>query len=108
MTEQIYQRLQTTPTILAEFCQQWQIIELDAFGSILTDNFNPHSDVDLLVRFHPDAKIGLLDLETIESELQKLFNRPVDLVSKRAIECSHNWIRRQNILGNAQRIYVTR
>jgi len=30
--------------------------------------------------------------------------RPVDLVTKRAIERSHNWIRRQNILGNAKTI----
>ena len=90
MNEQIYQRLQTTPTSLAQFCQQWQIIEPDAFGYILTDDFNSNSDVDLLATFHPEAKIGLLDLETIESELKKLLNRPVDLVSKRAIKCSHN------------------
>ncbi len=31
----------------------------------------------------------------------------VDIVSKKAIEFSHNWIRRQNILGNYQVLDAT-
>jgi predicted nucleotidyltransferase len=108
MIQQIYQRLQIAPTVLTNFCEKWKISELSVFGSILRDDFNANSDVDLLVTFYPQAKITLFDLETIEMELKKLFLRDVDLVSKRAIERSHNWIRRQNILGNAQIIYVTR
>ncbi len=94
--EQIYQRLQISPATLAKVCKQWQITELAVFGSILRDDFNLNSDIDLLVTFHPEARITLFGLEAIEIGFQKIFQRPVDLVTKRAIERSHNWIRRQN------------
>lgn len=89
-------------------CQQWGIIELALFGSILRDDFNPTSDVDFLVTFQPENNISLLDLETLEEQLEKLLNRSVDIVTKKAIEKSDNWIRRRNILENAEVIYVKR
>ena len=41
-------------------------------------------------------------------ELETLFDRNVDLVSKTAIIADPNYIRRQNILGSARTIYVER
>jgi len=35
-----------------------------------------------------------------------LLEREVDLLTKKSIEQSHNWIRRQEILGTAQVVYV--
>lgn len=102
------QRLNIQPNQLQEFCQQRQITELALFGSVLRDDFNPQSDIDILVSFAKEAKITFFDLDTIESQLSKLFNRPVDLVTKQAIEQSHNWIRRNNILNNAKVIYEQR
>ncbi|MGK7942242.1 MAG: nucleotidyltransferase family protein [Crocosphaera sp.] len=89
-------------------CIKWQIIEFALFGSVLRDDFNSNSDIDCLVSFEPDQRISLLDLETLEEQLQLLFNRPVDVVSKKAIEQNDNWIRRQNILNNYEVIYVKR
>jgi hypothetical protein len=91
---------------IAEFCQRWKIDELALFGSALRDDFRSDSDIDLLVTFAPDAKKGLFELAQMQTELENLFGRDVDLVSKRAIERSQNWIRRQNILETAQVIYV--
>jgi predicted nucleotidyltransferase len=91
-----------------QICQQWQIEELALFGSVLREDFNPASDIDVLVSFAESAKITFFDLDTIEQQLSKLFNRSVDLVTKRAIEQSHNWIRKKNILENAQIIYEQR
>lgn len=88
------------------FCDRWQIIELALFGSILRDDFRPDSDIDLLVTFAPEADWSLLDHATMQQELARLLNRAVDLVSKRAIERSHNWIRRQEILTTTQVIYA--
>jgi hypothetical protein len=88
------------------FCDRWQITELALFGSILRDDFCPDSDIDLLVTFALEADWGLLDHAKMQQELVSLLNRSVDLVSKRAIERSHNWIRRQEILNTAQVIYV--
>ncbi len=104
----IYSRLQTKESIIHDFCQKWQITELSVFGSILTDKFNQNSDVDILVKFSPEARIYLFDLENMESELKLILGRDVDIVSQKAIQLSNNWIRRQNILGNYQILYITR
>lgn len=89
-------------------CQQWHIEELALFGSVLREDFNPNSDIDVLVSFAEDAKITFFDLDYLEQKLSELFNRPVDIVTKRAIEQSHNWIRKKNILENAKIIYEQR
>ena len=93
---------------IIEFCQRWKITEFSLFGSVLRDDFRPDSDIDVLITFAPDAKRGLLTLAKMKYELEDLLGREVDLVSKHAIESSHNWIRRQEILGTAQVIYVER
>lgn len=93
---------------LKKLCQHWQIIELSLFGSILREDFNADSDIDLLVKFSEEAKITFFDLDVIEQQLSKLFHRPVDVVTKSAIEQSHNSIRRKNILENSKLIYEQR
>ena len=91
---------------LASFCKRWRITELTLFGSALRDDLRPDSDVDVLVSFAPDAHWSLMDLVTMEDELESLLGRDVDLVSRRGIERSANWIRREAILGTAEPIYV--
>lgn len=91
---------------LSTFCQRWAITELALFGSILRPDFGPDSDVDVLVTFHPQSHPTLLDLTLMEDELSALLKRPVDLMSKRAIEKSPNYLRRQQILDSAQVIYA--
>ncbi len=93
---------------IAKICQNLQIVELALFGSVLREDFNLDSDIDVLVSFAEDARITFFDLDTIEQELSNLFNRPVDVVTKEAIEQSHNWIRKKNILENSQVIYEQR
>ena len=88
------------------FCKRWQVSELSLFGSALRDDFHPDSDIDLLIAFDSSADWGLLDHAKMQQELAHLLKRDVDLVSKRAIERSSNWIRRQEILSTAQIIYA--
>ena len=88
------------------FCQQWEIVELAFFGSVLRDDFGPDSDVDVLVRFHPETRHTLFDMVTMEEELKRILGRKVDLVSRRGIEMSRNYIRRKAILGSAEVIYA--
>jgi predicted nucleotidyltransferase len=63
---------------LAEFCRRHHIRRLALFGSILRDDFGPHSDVDILVEFDPGhvPGFGMVDLE---DELSSLVGRKVDL-----------------------------
>ena len=81
-----------------KFCQQWQIIELSLFGSILREDFHGDSDIDILVAFAPTADWSLLDRAQMQEELEAVLSRRVDLISKRAIDRSSNPIRR---LGNS-------
>src|SRR6266496_113663 len=91
---------------LAEFCRRWKVSELAFFGSVLRDDFRPSSDIDLLVSFSPRAKITLFDLVRMQNELKEIFGREVDLVERRAIEKSENYIRRKSILSNSKVIYA--
>lgn len=99
-------RLAVDEAQLGELCRQWQIVSLEVFGSALRDDFGPASDIDLLVTFAPDAHHGLFSLEQIEEELTELFGRKVDLATRRSVEQSHNWIRRNAILSSAVPIYA--
>lgn len=49
-----------------------------------------------------------MDLVRIQQELEDLTGRKVDLIEKRSIIDSHNWLRRQNILNTAKVIYESR
>jgi predicted nucleotidyltransferase len=99
-------RLALDRTRISEFCLRWQIRELSLFGSILRDDFRADSDVDVLISFESDARWGLLDHAQMEGELADIIGRHVDLVTRRAVESSGNWIRRREILESAQTFYV--
>jgi len=64
---------------LAEFCRRNHIRRLALFGSVLRDDFRPDSDVDVLVEFEPNARVGLLTLAGMKIELSELLGRKVDL-----------------------------
>lgn len=93
---------------LADFCQRWHISEFALFGSVLRRNFAPDSDLDILATFAPGADWGLLDHLRMEQELASMLGRKIDLFNKRAVEQSHNWIRRQEILNTSEVVYVRR
>ena len=104
----LYDRLGITPKQLSDFCERWKVAELALFGSILRDDFQADSDIDVLVSYQPTAERGLFEKMHMKQELEMLCDRDVDLISKKAIERSQNWIRRQNILDSAEVIYVAR
>jgi predicted nucleotidyltransferase len=76
------------------------------FGSAIRDDFQPHSDADVLVTFAPEAEWGLLEHIAMEEELSEILSRKVDIVNRLAIERSTNWIRRKVILDTAEPYYV--
>ena len=88
------------------FCTRWKIKELSVFGSILRDDFRPESDIDVLVTFAPKVSWKVDDILEMKEELRKIFARPVDLVERRLIESSPNYIRRNHILNHLETIYV--
>jgi predicted nucleotidyltransferase len=93
---------------ISDFCRRWRITELALFGSVLRDDFDGESDLDILVAFAPDADWSLLDHVKMEQELEALLDRKVDLLSRRSVERSHNWLRRREILDTAEVVYASR
>jgi predicted nucleotidyltransferase len=108
MNTQLVKNINLPLPQIREFCQRWQIVEFALFGSVLRDDFRPDSDIDCLVVFAPNSQNSLLDLVTMEWQLEDIFHRKVDLASKQAVTESPNWIRRKAILNTAQVIYETR
>lgn len=71
---------------IAKFCQKNNIRQLSFFGSILRDDFNEKSDVDILVEFHPKADVGLFELYDMEQELSNIFEgRKVDINTENSL-----------------------
>jgi predicted nucleotidyltransferase len=91
---------------LAAFARRWRVKELALFGSALRDDFGPESDVDLLVTFEEGETWSRFDLAEMREELAEALGRPVDLIEKRAVEGSENWIRRRAILSTARTVYA--
>ncbi len=90
---------------ITAFCQRWNVAELALFGSVLRDEFRADSDVDVLVYFLPEANHSLFDMVRMHAELKQIFGREVDLVSRRGIEASRNYLRKQAILDSAEVVY---
>jgi uncharacterized protein len=93
---------------ITEFCDRWQVVEFSLFGSVLRDDFRPDSDVDVMVEFSSDAHPTFTTLEQMEEDLQQIFHRDIDLITRQGIETTRNYLRRQEILSSAQIIYVAR
>ena len=62
------------------FCRRNKISRLAFFGSVLRDDFDPDSDIDMLVEFLPEHVPGLFRMEELQDELSAMFGgRKVDL-----------------------------
>jgi len=91
---------------LRSLCSKWRIRCLAVFGSVLTPDFGPDSDVDLLVEFEPGEQWSLMDLVRAERQFAILFGRKVELVDRANLVRSSNWIRRDAILASARTIHA--
>src|SRR5258706_14995287 len=86
---------------LRDFCRRWRITEFSFFGSVVRDDFEPDSDVDVLVTFAPGALWTLAKWLEMQRQLETLFQRHVDLVERGAVEHSNNRFRKRAILSSA-------
>jgi uncharacterized protein len=91
---------------IRDFCQRWRITEMSIFGSVLRDDFRPDSDIDVLVSFETGAGWSLLDHVAMEDELARILDREVDLITRRGLERSRNYIRKAAILNSLEPLYV--
>ena len=95
-------------TAIAELCRRHHVTQLEVFGSAARgDDFDPAtSDADFLVAFAADADSDHDNYFELHRALVKVLDRDVDLVDRKAIEKSRNYIRRRHILEGAETVYV--
>ena len=90
---------------LKAFCESHRFVKLAVFGSALREDFGPESDVDLLVKFDPDADVSLFDQLQAQDEISPLFGgRRIDLVT---VDSLVRYIR-DRVLAEAELLYPRR
>ena len=87
---------------ISAVCRGYGVKELAVFGSVTREDLGPQSDIDVLVEFQADARIGLLRLADLNEELEGLLGRRVDLVTKPGLK-PHI---RPQVLREAQVVYA--
>ncbi len=87
---------------LAEICRRYHVLELAVFGSVLREDFRDGSDIDVLVEFDDDARIGFFEMARLQRELAAHFGHKVDVVPKGGL----NPVIRQPILDAAVVLYA--
>lgn len=87
---------------IAAICREYGVRELAIFGSALREDFNEQSDLDFLVQFEPDARVGFMELAGLQFAIEDVVGRPVDLVPKNGLKP----LIRDDVLDSAQIIYA--
>lgn len=85
------------------FCRKWLVEELAVFGSALREGFREDSDLDVLVRFAPEARWDLFDWVEMITELEAVAGREVDLVAQSGLR---NPFRRAEIMSSREIVYA--
>jgi len=71
---------------IGSLCRTHKVLRLDAIGSVLTDEFHGHSDIDFLVSFQRGEEINAFrQYFDFKEALEDLLGRNVDLVCANAI-----------------------
>jgi len=71
---------------IQKLCEYHQVKTLYSFGSVNTEKFNSSSDVDLVVDFKITDPLEYTEhYFDLKFELEKIFNRPIDLLENKAI-----------------------
>ena len=84
------------------FCRRYGIRRLSLFGSVLRDDFTPESDIDVLVEFEPEIRVGLIRFAGMEIELGEILGQKVDLNTPNSLSKHF----REKVLAEAEVQYV--
>lgn len=72
---------------IIRLCQTHKVKSLYAFGSVLTEDFNENSDIDLIVDFAPIAIERYAEnYFNLKYSLQNILQREIDLLEESAIK----------------------
>lgn len=63
----------------------FRVVSLSLFGSVARDEAVSGSDIDILVEFDKNARVGLFEMVRLKSYLSELLNADADLVTPDAL-----------------------
>lgn len=73
--------------LIRQLCEKYNVENLYAFGSVLTENFNEESDIDLLVNFKPiNVDYYADNYFDLKFSLEEVLRREVDLLEEKALK----------------------
>jgi predicted nucleotidyltransferase len=88
---------------VSQFCRKHYVEKMYVFGSVLTKDFSPTSDIDFLVYFGTVKPESYFDnYIELKTNLEKIFHHSVDLVEEKTIK---NPVLRRSIDRNKKLIY---
>ena len=88
---------------ITKLCKTHNVKSLYAFGSVLNEQFNEESDIDLIVEFHPLDVLDYADnYYDLKFSLETILKREIDLLEEKAIK---NPYFRKTINQSKQLIY---
>jgi predicted nucleotidyltransferase len=96
------EQLRAESPAIARICARNHVAELSVFGSTVRGEASADSDVDLLVAFEPEAKVGLVAFNRLRRELEAALGRPVDLVPRDGLKP----LVRDEVLAQALLLYA--
>ncbi len=89
---------------IKKLCAQLSVKRMSICGSAATDQFGPKSDIDVIVEFDRKANKNLFDeYFTLKEELEKIFNKPVDIIIERSVR---NPFLKESLDSTRKDIYV--
>ncbi len=88
---------------LEEFCVRYGVREFSLFGSVLRDDFDENSNVDVMLEFKPGAGFTFDNTPDIIDDLTEMFGRRVDVIEGC---CIRNPYRREAIMNARRVIYA--
>lgn len=71
---------------IKEICERYHVRQMILFGSVLRNDFDQDSDIDILVDFDPELELGYILFYTLQEELSDLFERQIDLMPKSGLK----------------------
>jgi len=87
---------------ITALCKKNKVRELSLFGSRVRGDFDDTSDFDILVDFHPDSGVSLIEFSRMKIDLEELLGTKVDLVPKAGLKP----LIRDSVLSEAEPIYA--
>ncbi len=99
------EKLNLPKSSLRDFCRRNHIRKLALFGSILRNDFQRESDVDVLVEFEPGHVPGYIRLAGLEQEFSEMIGGR--LVAINTSKCLSRYFQ-DEVISESEVLYVER